>query len=138
MRIPIAILLILAPLLCRAAPDPVRHATVYDDGWRAAVRVDDQAGPPQVICDLGFDLPSPGYDVQKPVVTFDREAMRIRIDVRILPKPGDGAWPAVMTPAKASAPLGELDPGRWVVEASCATGVNAPLRRCYVFLLEAS
>jgi hypothetical protein len=133
----IALLAVLAVTALDAGPNTAMKVAVVDPGCEIAVRMEQRACPPMVLCDITVDLPSPGYDLLKPKATVDHKAKRIRIEMRATPKPGGGAWPAVMTPTKTTAAIGPLAKGRYVVEIHYAVGAGTPLRPHHVFLLDA-
>lgn len=138
MRVLALLALLATPLLGRAGPDTASRVALLDTGCSMALRVEPRACPPPVIAELTIDLPSPGHEPGTPTVDVDHEARRIRIGVRALPKPGDGMWPAVMTPATVSVAVGTLETGRWIVEVHYAVGGDRPLQPHAVFLLDAS
>ena len=135
--IALALALLAAVVLGRAGPDTAGNAMLVAPGCKVAVRVNKRACPPPVLCDLTIDLPSPGYDLSKPAVQIDAKQKRIRIDLRATMKPGDAAWPQVMTPTKTTASLGVLKKGRYVVEVRYAVGKDSPLQPHHVFLIDA-
>ncbi|MHC4960174.1 MAG: hypothetical protein ACYTGN_17610 [Planctomycetota bacterium] len=136
-RLLVGTLLVAASVLGKPGPDTATRATIVDPACNVAVRMEPRACPSPVVCDVALELPSPGYDLSKPVVQLDRERKRIRIELRATPKPGDRMWPAVMTPAKTTATLGVLRKGRYVVEIHYAVGKDRPLRVHHAFLLDA-
>ena len=123
--------------LGRAGPNTAMRVSLVEPGAKVAVRMEQRACPPLAMCDITIELPSPGYDLAKPKATVDHKTKRIRIELRATPKPGGGAWPAVMTPMKTTATIGPLNRGRYVVEIHYACGVGVPLRPHHVFLLDA-
>lgn len=137
MRTLAVITLFAVTALGRAGPDTATKVRVVEPACKVAVRMEPRACPPFALCDLTIELPSPGYDLSKPAVQVDRANQRIRIELRATPKPGDGIWPAVMTPARTTATIGHLNQGRYVAEIHYAVGENSPLRPHRVFLLDA-